>query len=237
MPVYGEEKRRDMSRSLLPSSRRKGAKYDLNSIRRNARREARQALRKGDWDDEVVTEFPTHRIRYAAFDRRDGDNVAAIMRWAPKVAAHHRIEDRMSYVRSLMPDSIIGWHAMTHIRYAEGMDTQRFDNWVWSSSRRRPEATFEEVVAKVREVITQGRHKDLNRHFKNRYRPLLGLHDVEDWVAGLPRGYNETMGDEVHAWLGLPSRWNEVMRLRMESLEAMRASILADSGGSVGSDK
>lgn len=128
--VY-KDKKRDMMRSILPATNRRGAKENLNRIRRHGRREENQdlGLYRGYADDVVDAWeeappdklYPTHQIRSEVFDRRDHDKVGPICHWAVQVSRRkgfETLEDAMTWLRATLPDTYMGDHALTHIRWA-----------------------------------------------------------------------------------------------------------------------
>jgi len=211
MPIYAETKARDMARSVLPSTKRRGARQDLELIRRRARRttriQLRQAVRAGaDWDELVLDTgyWPTHQIRDVVRDRRAADNVSALVRWAPRAASHLRVEDRYSWVQARMPDSTVGWHAMTHVRWASGMmPAFEHENTGWLSNRlerqqRNQQHRFERyclVHKALVHIIESGQLRQFNCEHKLPYqdpsgrwhtaRTLRGLHDIDDFIASV----------------------------------------------------
>lgn len=124
---YGAEKFRQMARSILPSTRRKGARYDLAKVRRAGRHDVNQRLRQiSDCDDWYDDEFDfdhwpqrarmngTEGIKSAVYDRRAADNVSGFLHWAGEHCRKNGIprEDRLSYIDSIMPQNLIGQHAV-----------------------------------------------------------------------------------------------------------------------------
>jgi len=89
----GPVKELEMSRSVLPSSRRLEARRDLERARRRARRRVASQLRRYQgrvdssleaWlDHEVdVAWWPSAEIYGIVLERRDGDKIAPLIRWA-----------------------------------------------------------------------------------------------------------------------------------------------------------
>ena len=62
MPTYGAAKRKDMIRSVLPSTRRHGARKDKALYKRTSRHLVRQALRDYE-DDRFDFRSGTHRLQ------------------------------------------------------------------------------------------------------------------------------------------------------------------------------
>lgn len=151
--MYGEEKFKEMARSILPSTARKGARENLKAIRRNGRRTVNMRLRQirscDDYydDDEFDYDFYPQRATPSGHegicsivnDRRDADNIAGMLHWATYHCIKNDIpyENRLSYIRSKMPSSIIGQHAVHgHLAgwygfpdSAKGNDNR--DRYVW----------------------------------------------------------------------------------------------------------
>jgi hypothetical protein len=96
MSSYGEAKKRDMMRSILPSTRRKGARDDLAHIRRNNRHHINQhlaefrgpssgAIEHYEYGDYDLNHYPDGEIKWAVWERRAADKVAPIIRWAQQI--------------------------------------------------------------------------------------------------------------------------------------------------------
>jgi hypothetical protein len=197
MPIYGEAKTRNMARSVLPSTRRRGARADLAAAKRKNRRRVRQRLGRAvhqpvsslpphygwedvpatgwsGWDEEAedytLEYYPNKRIAYAVRDRRGGDKLGAIQRWAPAVSAHLPLEDRYAYVAARLPQNLIGWHALTHLAYTDGIaiDYAHRRRWTVSDAQHQLRAQRCEVVrlaavAFYTELCLEGGQKALPR--------------------------------------------------------------------------
>jgi hypothetical protein len=121
-------KRRDMARSVLPSTHRRQSAAALERIRRHHRRAVRQQFGRihGPLVRDLVAEFdlgdgevfPTHLIREQVFERRSYDKVAPLIRWAVASTSHFRPEDRLSHVAAMLPANLIGRHAVSHLLWA-----------------------------------------------------------------------------------------------------------------------
>src|ERR1041385_8948012 len=90
--IYGKSKARDMGRSLLPSTRAKGARDDKAAVKRTNRHGIRQELHKDtvdpDYYDDCNTDFESdtnHEIREVVYDRRNGDKTGPFERWSEAV--------------------------------------------------------------------------------------------------------------------------------------------------------
>lgn len=145
--IYGDDKVRNMSRSILPSKSRKTARHNAALVKRMNRRKTRQTLHVwsqyedydefegfvydyddapavghlGWWIDSWKGGCTTKGI---AWDRRDADKIKPIMRWAKAIAP--RMGDtpveRYFNIKKFLPDNLIGRHALGHI-----MDLEEYD--------------------------------------------------------------------------------------------------------------
>lgn len=168
MPTYGKAKERDMIRSVLPSSRRKFARDSKQAIHQKRRSKVKQALhtykdviQTDEWyeieavlDDNGRHEAPYTDIhdadvrakldiRETVLDRRNGDKVQPIMRWAATQLQDVRLEDRLSKMATVLPDNTVGRHALSHIEdldeyYVpyEGDRLWRYGYSSWSQERK-----------------------------------------------------------------------------------------------------
>ena len=134
--LYGEEKRRQMARSILPSTRDKGSRDDLRLIARAHRSRSRAALRtlRFGCDDELEDQLDIaladaaavrrRDIKETVFERRLGDKLGPVMRWAPKAVAHLDRCDRMPTLRSWLPDDLAGRHACSHLAWMDELNVE-----------------------------------------------------------------------------------------------------------------
>lgn len=145
MPIYGEAKKRNMARSILPSTARKGAREDLAQAKRSARSKVNQSLSrfKGyadevvdlyDEDSDDLEFYPDHRISEIMWERRASDKVGPVQRWAVAITKDIRKQDRLSYMMSLMPDNTIGRHACDHVAWMEEFDVEHDPRLHWYGS-------------------------------------------------------------------------------------------------------
>jgi hypothetical protein len=139
--VYGDEKARDMARSLLPSKNREAARANRVSIHRSERRRSRmetarlarepesfEDLAGLDGDSGVELSIMVNR-------RRGGDKVAPFIRWATAITRPLPQETRLSHVRALVPRGIIGEHALQHLAHLD--DFEHPSETVLAEARRR----------------------------------------------------------------------------------------------------
>jgi hypothetical protein len=244
MPTYGANKQRDIIKSVLPSTKRKGARDDRRNIHKKARAHSRQALTTAcshNLDDIIqnvdmdgtLYEYPTHEINNMKWERREGDKLGALIRWAPTQVQHLRKEDRISYIKALLPNNTIGRHAASHVIYEDSFYIPEPHNYysLYTLTQEARAAKWkkdkDEAAANLRadlvKIITTGNwQREFNREFKdthrwvwvtdsqgNRYqerrtkpgRPLLGLHDIEDFIKAHQGGsayVAKFLADRVH---------------------------------------
>lgn len=179
MPSYGEKKRRDMVRSILPSKHRKGARKDRAAVHRRARHADNQRIRSWtheweDWDESLGARplgksWEDELIDEVKWDRRNGDKDAPIMRWGPKVVAQYPIEDRYTRLKKLLGNDLGGRHALTHLRYDDDIVPPEKQTWRWYNyhDTRPVPPQRENVEAALRELIASGRHRWFNNVIVN----------------------------------------------------------------------
>lgn len=189
------DKRRDMARSVLASTKRRRASAGLASVRRRYRRSVHQQLARlsGPLDVSAVLEFdlggdsryPNHLIHDEILDRRSYDKVAPLIRWAVASTAHIRLEDRMSHVAAMLPANLIGAHAVSHLAHHEELAVDKPHRWVYPVQHRHPLDDCAALGDLLRRVLEEGHHRALNALLKGAaepMRPLLGVHHVERFV-------------------------------------------------------
>ena len=125
-----DQKIKDMSRSVLPSTGRKGARDNRRIIhrRQRARELAAVTVYRRVADPDTVT--PDVRgtygpdVTHMVWERRARDKVGSLIRWAeatiaadPVLRSASRAEQIVFFAR-MMPDTLIGRHAVQHIEQA-----------------------------------------------------------------------------------------------------------------------
>ena len=160
--TYGKSKERDMVRSILPSTARKGARENKRNVNQRHRSSVRQALRQHrdvlaeerffDHDEFDVDSYDERfdfdapydklcnadheyksRIKYVMWDRREADKVAPIIRWAEAKVADVRPEDRLSWLQARMPDNLAVRHAVSHIKFSDAFPDENPFEYGWRS--------------------------------------------------------------------------------------------------------
>lgn len=130
-------KPRDMARSALASTRRKGARDDRRLAHRLERARLRREIHDlrshvvaDDYDGDLTW---TARSALASLveDRRCSDNTVQLGRWAMRtidvnpVLVEASTAERLAYFRALLPDDVAGRHALGHLRWYVRNDTGR----------------------------------------------------------------------------------------------------------------
>ena len=201
-----DEKVKDISRSVLPSTGRKGARDTRRLIHKRQRTlelagltEYRRAV---DPDDETpdfrgkAAPEITQMVRH----RRARDKVGPLVRWAqatiaadPKLRSASRTE-QVAYFARLMPTNLIGEHAAKHIEWAlEWRDLRaNYSSGTRTTSGRSKRAI--ETERQVHQILAAGLHGTLNLELRRAAerqagwppsrrpmprRPLLGAHDAK----------------------------------------------------------
>lgn len=166
-----DEKARDMARSILPSTARKGARDARTHIRGRERARERDLLHQlrfcVDPDDfeGVLGEELHHEMASMVWDRRAADKVAPLLRWTERtIARDARLAtaspaEREVHFRNLLPPGLIGDHAVSHLRWV-------LDDRPWPSRSRRRVGGSDALVPLVEDVVAAGRHGDLNRRIR-----------------------------------------------------------------------
>jgi hypothetical protein len=189
-------KHRDIARSILPSTSPRPARHDLAAAKRHTRRAVRadlRALRRDDYDDGVadLTRTADREINQIRRRRRARDKLNHFEHWAVRAMRDIPIEDRLGWLRSVLPAGLIGDHAMSHLRRIPELDPHaevrypwRFEGSdAWVAARR---ARRRHLAAGLRLALERpGGHRAINlalRSVEGEGEPpgprLRGIHDV-----------------------------------------------------------
>lgn len=128
--LYGDEKLREMARSILPSTFR-GAKKSASRTRRQHRRNCKQIVRKAMLDEDFLDELDEQdkkesiKLRYERRERQGADKLNHFERWAIRVTDGLDPNARMAKMRAILPDNLVGWHARTHLDFLPEFITNR----------------------------------------------------------------------------------------------------------------
>ncbi|MGQ0624303.1 MAG: hypothetical protein ACT4PP_06565 [Sporichthyaceae bacterium] len=167
-----DQKAKDLAESVLPSTRRRQARTDRRAA--HARHRSRQhvqlqAIRAGADEDGFDTSLEVRRsaeLTELVWERRAADKTAPLVRWARvRVArdpALRRLDaqDQVAELARLMPDNLIGRHAVQHIRW--GLEDS---SWLaQAQARRRAQQTdwLEVMRREVAAILESGDHRALN---------------------------------------------------------------------------
>lgn len=178
------EKIKDMEESILPSTYRKS----MRERRRTIHRQARRAHRMGK-DLDMVERKRSHEIMYMMHDRRNGDKLS-VVRWAVEVTKHMETpQERRDYMKSLMPNTLMGNHALQHIFYHENFRVDDFKyGWHYHQRELERKAEREAEIAAVKNAIEltlkTGGLKALNRAIKRSHK----VHYIENRYYVNPDG-------------------------------------------------
>lgn len=195
-------KHRDIARSILPSTSRSVAS-DLAAAKRHNRRAVRadlRALRRDEYDDGVVDVRRTadHEINRLRRYRRGADKLNHFERWAVRVTRDMPIEERLGWLRSVLPGGLIGDHALSHLRRIPELDPHAERRYPWRfedpDAWRRGQVTRRRRLgaALPRAIEEPGGHRAINlalRSVEEEGDPpgprLHGVHDIGAVVDAL----------------------------------------------------
>lgn len=172
--IFGEEKGRQMARSILPSQWR-GAASAKARVRRKSRHRARAVVAAlvrdpYEWDDgDDLDDDATHETRMWVRRRRGSDKLNHFERWATEVTRALPREDRVGWIKAVLPAGLIGEHAVTHLVRWDAFESdheKRMDAAARSRWKRAPRSFLDrgEHAALLRRIlITDDAHRRLNR--------------------------------------------------------------------------
>jgi hypothetical protein len=210
--TYGEKKIKDIAEGILPATRNaaRAGRKARRSIHKTARARTRMELIAGD-DGVAASTLARHAIVQQMWRRRQADNLSALFRWAEKTTRHiSDPEDRYLAVQAVLPNNLIGRHALSHIAYIEGFRKPGDDPDRWryrredaaeraarlaGEHRRRVDALAE--LAAVELAAVNGwlkAHPCCPRPGSHprgtacdcRPRLVAGIHDVDAYVSAEP---------------------------------------------------
>lgn len=219
---FGEEKAREMARSLLPSRWRKGARKERALIHRRSRREPKAALARLEhepegWDERPFPKDTSQRkLGGVVCHRRGADKVNPFIRWATAVTRELPQESRLSHVRGQVPRGVIGEHALEHLKRTEAfedpVERQRRQAWWWRVRLKTSWLERGEQAQLLRQVlqVPEG-HRTFNRWLRyhpnatyyrwgnkvvwaKEVRTLLGVHDVLPFLDTVGRMTRDRRG-------------------------------------------
>jgi len=174
--IYGDAKARQMARSILPSTRRKSARDNLRAIKQRNRSRTRLELRLLNEDYEPrdgvdLTYYPMGEIRYEVRERREADKIKHFMSWAVKVTEDIPEPDgRLAKMRTILPDGLIGEHALDHLRFMDEFDrrTRLYKAPTAEEIKACRTQRHERRIRLLQEIVKSGwGHKMLNRRISH----------------------------------------------------------------------
>ncbi|MCP3059326.1 hypothetical protein LXT21_11130 [Myxococcus sp. K38C18041901] len=246
--LYGDEKSLQMARSLLPSQWREKARQHRTHASRSTRRTVRVHVARMVSDPDFfegcaeVDADSTVEMRQMVNRRRQSDKVSPFLRWAKHRTADEPRDSRLSRIRGVVPEGLIGAHALDHLRGDEHfMSTAELASWEarrWVSQNRwRSErGVMAQLLRRLLRIA--GGQKAFNGYLKrasakgwskrlghdgrrhtvfhgdDSLRLLMGVHDVLPFLDAI----------EVHA--RTPRDWSRPQRpasTRVPALDFLRA--------------
>jgi hypothetical protein len=183
------EKLRTMVRSILPSKARRGPRAAKASENRRVRRSVRERLRARDFETDLrLDSFHAPTVQW----RRGADKLNHFLRWCAVLTSGMTRQEKLDYVRRILPRNLIGDHAYGHwegyCRYP------RYRTLPYREIRRRELQSAYDTLrhALLRALADEpdllGR---LNVEIKRRKEPdephrlLFGAHDVDAFARDL----------------------------------------------------
>ena len=178
-------KTKDMIRSVLPSTARKGARHAKANRKRRVRRHVRQDLHREDFEPKADLKLDA-RLSDVVWDRRGADKLNHFMRWCEAKTKGVDTDDALGYVRSILPSSLIGDHAYGHWKAHRMRHQFRF--------RYEPPQSLQSYIdsttCRLKRAldVAPDLHHALNASIKREKvegdprRLLRGVHDVDAFV-------------------------------------------------------
>jgi len=164
-----DEKIKDMSRSVLPSTWRVGARETRREIHKRRRTRTRDALAVARGMTPEINDTYRAEIAQLVSTRRFSDKVGPLVRWARATVAEDPalrqapLEEQVAHFARLMPPTLIGRHAVSHIA-AELDWTHRAV--CHTCQVTKPLAPVAETERLVRQILAAGLHGTLNANLR-----------------------------------------------------------------------
>ncbi len=153
--TYGDEKIKDLAEGILPATRNaaRAARRARRRIHKTARARTRMELIAGD-DGGVASTLARHEIVQQMWRRRQADNLSALFRWAEKTTRHiSDPEDRYLAIQAVLPNNLIGRHALSHIAYLDRFRKPGDDPDWWRYRREDPAERAVRLAAEHRRRV------------------------------------------------------------------------------------
>lgn len=175
--IYGEEKVRQMVRSILPSTGAKNARDDKAALNRRLRRNARQSLKQirseEDWlEDNTDFWDDGQHERYGIVQYRRGrDKLNHFEKWAEHKAADIPDGEKLDFIKGIIKGKgVIIDHAYSHLEWRDGWTTDVYlyhGRWRYSRAKAKPEMTEAMVRETIQHILEDSwAHKSLNNILK-----------------------------------------------------------------------
>jgi hypothetical protein len=206
--LYGDDKTREMSRSILPARglTARWARKQRACVHRWSRHRAASAMRAlsrdpSAWDEGLdEPDVMQREIGGMVRGRRGGDKLNHFERWAVERTREMPAEVRLDHLAALLPPGLIGDHAFGHLESRRELmsEAQYEARFPWRGPRARPRTSLDrgEAAVLLRKLLELPEaHRALNRALKElveheraknrRELPLRVLHGVHDVVPFL----------------------------------------------------
>ncbi len=206
--IYGDDKVREMARSILPSTSRHATRT-RPMIHRAERQRSKAAVRAMLRDPELWDgglDEPDRRQREISVmvrDRRSRDKLNHFEKWAVERTREMPVKLRLGHLAGLLPPGVIGEHALSHLENRRELVSEEQYRLRYAASRYRPKRAFldrGEAAQRLRTLLElPDGQKSLNRALKDfveyersqrrevPLRVLLGAHDVLPFLRAVAR--------------------------------------------------
>lgn len=182
------EKRRDMARSVLPSTARRPARLEkrrIQHVERARTKDALRRMRRAEHPDDISADLAwTNRPDrdHLIGSRRGADKVGPLIRWAEVLVkrepelAEADFEERRAHFATMLPPNKAGRHALSHLGWAidpawEAQRTERREHR--ARADRVAEERRDDLRNAVRIILALGGHRRLNEAIR-RATPQFG---------------------------------------------------------------
>jgi hypothetical protein len=183
------DKIKDMIRSVLPSTARKGAREAKTARKRYVRRRVRLDLHAKDFDESNADFLRDVRLSHVVWMRRGADKLNSFLRWCEARTKGMDADEALGYVRAVLPSSVIGDHAYLHWEQRRKPRPYNY-GYLRPNPNQSLQSFVDSMTFRLRRAlaIAPDLHQALNAEIKERKvegeprRLLRGLHDVEAFV-------------------------------------------------------
>jgi hypothetical protein len=92
--------------------------------------------------------------------------VAPLIRWSVRSTRHIRLEDRLSHIAAALPASLIGAHAISHLRYVDDLVAEHPHRRYYAYPYAPAVCSRDELHDACRRALETGGHGELNAILK-----------------------------------------------------------------------